>query len=458
MNNIEFDKIVTHLQTTGFVFQGSQIYGGLSNSWDYGPLGSELKQNLKNLWWKKFVHESPTNVGIDAAILMNSKVWQATGHVSTFNDPLIDCKNCHNRYRADDLISEQYKDVDVNGMTIDDLNKFMKEHELKCPYCGKSNFTDIRQFNMMFKTHIGVTEDNKSEVYLRPETAQGVFVNFKNVQRATRRKLPLGIANMGKSFRNEITPGNFIFRVREFEQMELEFFCKPGTDLEWFKYWKDFSINFVKSLGINEENLRFRDHEPEELAFYSKATTDIEYKFPFGWGEVWGIADRTDYDLKRHMEFSGESLEYLDPDTHEKYIPYCIEPSLGLERLFLMVVCNSYDEETLENGEIRKIMHLPAFLAPYKAAILPLSKQLNEDAKKIFNDLIPYINVSYDETGSIGKRYRRNDEIGTPYCVTFDFDSLNDQCVTVRERDSMQQVRMKISDLKDYLMEHTFYK
>ena len=458
MNNIEFDKIVTHLQTTGFVFQGSQIYGGLSNSWDYGPLGSELKQNLKNLWRKKFVHESPTNVGIDAAILMNSKVWQATGHVSTFNDPLIDCKNCHNRYRADDLISEQYKDVDVNGMTIDDLNKFMKEHELKCPYCGKSNFTDIRQFNMMFKTHIGVTEDNKSEVYLRPETAQGVFVNFKNVQRATRRKLPLGIANMGKSFRNEITPGNFIFRVREFEQMELEFFCKPGTDLEWFKYWKDFSINFVKSLGINEENLRFRDHEPEELAFYSKATTDIEYKFPFGWGELWGIADRTDYDLKRHMEFSGESLEYLDPDTHEKYIPYCIEPSLGLERLFLMVVCNSYDEETLENGEIRKIMHLPAFLAPYKAAILPLSKQLNEDAKKIFNDLIPYINVSYDETGSIGKRYRRNDEIGTPYCVTFDFDSLNDQCVTVRERDSMQQVRMKISDLKDYLMEHTFYK
>lgn len=458
MNNIEFDKIVTHLQTTGFVFQGSQIYGGLSNSWDYGPLGSELKQNLKNLWRKKFVHESPTNVGIDAAILMNSKVWQATGHVSTFNDPLIDCKNCHNRYRADDLISEQYKDVDVNGMTIDDLNKFMKEHEIKCPYCGKSNFTDIRQFNMMFKTHIGVTEDNKSEVYLRPETAQGVFVNFKNVQRATRRKLPLGIANMGKSFRNEITPGNFIFRVREFEQMELEFFCKPGTDLEWFKYWKDFSINFVKSLGINEENLRFRDHEPEELAFYSKATTDIEYKFPFGWGEVWGIADRTDYDLKRHMEFSGESLEYLDPDTHEKYIPYCIEPSLGLERLFLMVVCNSYDEETLENGEIRKIMHLPAFLAPYKAAILPLSKQLNEDAKKIFNDLIPYINVSYDETGSIGKRYRRNDEIGTPYCVTFDFDSLNDQCVTVRERDSMQQVRMKISDLKDYLMGHTFYK
>jgi len=318
MNNIEFDKIVTHLQTTGYVFQGSQIYGGLSNSWDYGPLGSELKQNLKNLWWKKFVHESPTNVGIDAAILMNPKVWQATGHVTTFNDPLIDCKNCKSRYRADDLISSQYKDVDVNAMSIEDMNKFMHLHKLVCPHCGKSEFTDIRQFNMMFKTHIGVTEDSKSEVYLRPETAQGVFVNFKNVQRATRRKLPLGIANMGKSFRNEITPGNFIFRVREFEQMELEFFCKPGTDLEWFKYWKDFCIKFVESLNIKAEDLRFRDHEPEELAFYSKATTDIEYKFPFGWGEVWGIADRTDYDLKRHMEFSGESLEYLDPDTNVK--------------------------------------------------------------------------------------------------------------------------------------------
>lgn len=454
----KFEKIVNHLQVSGFIYQGSQIYGGLSNSWDYGPLGSELKQNLKSLWWKKFVHESPTNVGIDAAILMNPKVWQATGHVSTFNDPLIDCKHCHNRYRADDLIGEEYPDVDTNAMNIDDLNKFLETHELKCPSCGKSEFTSIRQFNMMFKTHIGVTEDSKSEVYLRPETAQGVFVNFKNVQRTTRRKLPLGIANMGKSFRNEITPGNFIFRVREFEQMELEFFCKPGTDLEWFKYWKDFSINFVKSLNIKDENLRFRDHEPEELAFYSKATTDIEYKFSFGWGEVWGIADRTDYDLKRHMEFSGESLEYLDPDTHEKYIPYCIEPSLGLERLFLMVVCDSYDEETLENGEIRKIMHLPAFLAPYKAAILPLSKQLSENAKAIFNDLIPYINVSYDETGSIGKRYRRNDEIGTPYCITFDFDSLEDESVTIRERDSMSQVRIKIKDVKQFLMEKCFYK
>ena len=322
MSEITFDKIITHLQTTGYVFQGSQIYGGLSNSWDYGPLGSELKQNIKNLWWKKFVHESPLNVGIDSAILMNPKVWEATGHVSTFNDPLIDCKNCRNRYRADDLISSQYPEVDTNAMTIDDMNEFLKKNKIKCPYCGKEEFTDIRQFNMMFKTHIGVTEESKSVVYLRPETAQGVFVNFKNVQRATRKKLPFGIANMGKSFRNEITPGNFIFRVREFEQMELEFFCKPGTDLEYFDFWRKFCIDFVKSLGIKEENLRFRDHEKEELAFYSKATTDIEYKFPFGWGEVWGIADRTDYDLKRHMDYSGESLEYLDPDTHEKYVPY----------------------------------------------------------------------------------------------------------------------------------------
>ena len=458
MSEITFDKIITHLQTTGYVFQGSQIYGGLSNSWDYGPLGSELKQNIKNLWWKKFVHESPLNVGIDSAILMNPKVWEATGHVSTFNDPLIDCKNCRNRYRADDLISSQYPEVDTNAMTIDDMNEFLKKNKIKCPYCGKEEFTDIRQFNMMFKTHIGVTEESKSVVYLRPETAQGVFVNFKNVQRATRKKLPFGIANMGKSFRNEITPGNFIFRVREFEQMELEFFCKPGTDLEYFDFWRKFCIDFVKSLGIKEENLRFRDHEKEELAFYSKATTDIEYKFPFGWGEVWGIADRTDYDLKRHMDYSGESLEYLDPDTHEKYVPYCIEPSLGLERMFLMIVCDSYDEETLEDGSVRKVMHLPCFLAPYKAAILPLSKQLNEKAKKVFDDLIPYINVSYDETGSIGKRYRRNDEIGTPYCITIDFDTLNDECVTIRERDTMKQTRVKIEEVKNILMENTFYR
>lgn len=454
----KFDKVVTHLQTTGYVFQGSQIYGGLSNTWDYGPLGSELKNNLQQLWWKKFVSESPTNVGIDAAILMNPKVWEATGHVTTFNDPLIDCKECRGRFRADDLVKEQYPDVDVNGMDLNALSEFIKTHPLKCPQCGKSNFTDVRQFNMMFKTHIGVTDDSKSVVYLRPETAQGVFVNFKNVQRATRRKLPLGIANVGKSFRNEITPGNFIFRTREFTQMELEFFCKPGTDLEWFKYWKDYSISFVESLGVKAENLRFRDHEPEELAFYSKATTDIEYKFPFGWGEIWGIADRTDYDLKRHQDYSGESLDYLDPETNEKYVPYCIEPSLGLDRLFLMIVTDSYDEEVLENGEIRKIMHLKPFLAPYKAAILPLSKQLNEKAKEVFDNLIPFINVSFDTTGSIGKRYRRNDEIGTPYCVTIDFDTLNDGCVTVRERDSMKQERIKIEDLRNYLLDRTFYK
>ena len=454
----KFDKVVTHLQTTGYVFQGSQIYGGLSNTWDYGPLGSELKNNLQQLWWKKFVSESPTNVGIDAAILMNPKVWEATGHVTTFNDPLIDCKECRGRFRADDLVKEQYPDVDVNGMDSNALSEFIKTHPLKCPQCGKSNFTDVRQFNMMFKTHIGVTDDSKSVVYLRPETAQGVFVNFKNVQRATRRKLPLGIANVGKSFRNEITPGNFIFRTREFTQMELEFFCKPGTDLEWFKYWKDYSISFVESLGVKAENLRFRDHEPEELAFYSKATTDIEYKFPFGWGEIWGIADRTDYDLKRHQDYSGESLDYLDPETNEKYVPYCIEPSLGLDRLFLMIVTDSYDEEVLENGEIRKIMHLKPFLAPYKAAILPLSKQLNEKAKEVFDSLIPYINVNFDTTGSIGKRYRRNDEIGTPYCVTIDFDTLNDGCVTVRERDSMKQERIKIEDLRNYLLDRTFYK
>ena len=454
----KFDKVVTHLQTTGYVFQGSQIYGGLSNTWDYGPLGSELKNNLQQLWWKKFVSESPTNVGIDAAILMNPKVWEATGHVTTFNDPLIDCKECHGRFRADDLVKEQYPDVDVNGMDPKALSEFIKTHPLKCPQCGKSNFTDVRQFNMMFKTHIGVTDDSKSVVYLRPETAQGVFANFKNVQRAIRRKLPLGIANVGKSFRNEITPGNFIFRTREFTQMELEFFCKPGTDLEWFKYWKDFSIKFVESLGVKEENLRFRDHEPEELAFYSKATTDIEYKFPFGWGEIWGIADRTDYDLKRHQTYSGESLDYLDPETNEKYVPYCIEPSLGLDRLFLMIVTDSYDEETLENGEIRKIMHLKPFLAPYKAAILPLSKQLNDKAKEVFDSLIPYINVTFDTTGSIGKRYRRNDEIGTPYCVTIDFDTLSDGCVTVRERDSMKQERIKIEDLRNYLLDRTFYK
>ena len=450
---IKFDKIVTHLQTTGYVFQGSQIYGGLANTWDYGPLGSQLKKNIKDLWWNKFVETSEYNVGIDSAILMNPRVWVATGHVQTFNDPQIECKECHCRYRADDLVKEQYPDVDVDGMTFDDLNNFVKEHEIKCPNCGKSNFTDIKKFNLMFKTHMGVTEDSSSEVYLRPETAQGVFVNFKNVQRTTRKKLPFGIANVGKSFRNEITPGNFTFRTREFEQMELEFFCKPGTDLDWFKYWKDFCINFVEDLGVKKENLHYRDHEPQELAFYSKATTDIEYLFPFGWGEVWGIADRTDYDLKRHMEYSKESLEYFDPDTNTKYVPYCIEPSVGLDRLFLAVVCDAYDEETLENGETRVVMHINPKIAPVKISVLPLSNKLVDEAKKVFNEISKYFPASFDTSGSIGKRYRRNDEIGTPYCVTFDFDSLENHTVTVRDRDTMKQDLVKIDDLRNYFIE-----
>ena len=451
--DIKFDKIVTHLQTTGYVFQGSQIYGGLANTWDYGPLGSQLKKNIKDLWWNKFVETSELNVGIDSAILMNPRVWVATGHVQTFNDPQIECKDCHCRYRADDLVKEQYPDVDVDGMTFDDLNNFVKSHEIKCPNCGKSNFTDIKKFNLMFKTHMGVTEDSSSEVYLRPETAQGVFVNFKNVQRTTRKKLPFGIANVGKSFRNEITPGNFTFRTREFEQMELEFFCKPGTDLEWFKYWKDFCINFIEDLGVKKENLHYRDHEPQELAFYSKATTDIEYLFPFGWGEIWGIADRTDYDLKRHMEYSKESLEYFDPDTNTKYVPYCIEPSAGLDRLFLTVVCDAYDEETLENGETRVVMHLNPKIAPVKISVLPLSNKLVDEARKVFKEISKYFPASFDTSGSIGKRYRRNDEIGTPYCVTFDFDSLENHTVTVRDRDTMKQDFVKIDELKDYFVE-----
>ena len=447
-----FENIVTHLQTTGYVFQGSQIYGGLANTWDYGPLGSQLKKNLKDLWWKKFVQDSDLNVGIDSAILMNPNVWVATGHVQTFNDPQIECKKCHSRYRADQLISDQFKDVDVDGMTYDDLNDFIKSNDVKCPSCGQHDFTDIKKFNLMFKTHMGVTEDSSAEVYLRPETAQGVFVNFKNVQRVTRKKLPFGIANTGKAFRNEITPGNFTFRTREFEQMELEFFCQPGTDLKWFEYWKKYCINFVESLGINAEHLRYRDHEPEELAFYSRATTDIEYLFPFGWGEVWGIADRTDYDLKRHQEFSKESLEYFDSDTNSKYIPYCIEPSLGLDRLFLMVVCDAYDEEKLENGETRKVMHLNKKIAPITAAVLPLSKQLSDKAKEVFHALREDFNVSFDETGSIGKRYRRNDEIGTPFCITYDFNTPETNKVTVRDRDSMSQDLVDINDLKDYLI------
>lgn len=457
MSKFEFDKLTSHFIVSGYYFQGSEIYGGLSNTWDYGPLGSEIKQNIRRMWWKKFVQESPTNVGIDAAILMNPRVWQATGHVSTFNDPLLDCKKCKQRFRADQLIETQFPDAEINGMTNEQMMNFIRENHVKCPNCGSENFTDIRQFNMMFKTHIGVTEDSKSTVYLRPETAQGVFVNFKNVLRSTRRKLPCGICNVGKAFRNEITPGQMTFRMREFDQMEMEFFCKPGEDLKWFEHWKGACLNFINDLGIKEENLRYRDHEKEELAFYSKATTDIEFLFPFGWGEVWGIADRTDYDLKRHMEHSGESLEYLDPETNEKYVPYCIEPSVGLDRLVLMTLCNAYDEEKIGDNDTRIVMHLVPAVAPIKAAIFPLSKKLEGKAREVEALLAKHLNVIYDDTGSIGKRYRRQDAIGTPFCITVDFDTEKDHSVTIRERDSMQQVRVNIDDLVNYLNEKVFY-
>ena len=452
-----FDKITTHLITSGFFFPGSEIYGGLSNTWDYGPLGVEIKNNISKMWWKKFVQESSTNVGMDAAILMNPRVWEATGHVNRFNDPLIDCKNCKSRHRADELIANQFKDVDVNKMSNEEMDDFISSHDVKCPICGKHDFTKIRQFNMMFKTHIGVTQDSSSVVYLRPETAQGMFVDFKSVLRSTRRKLPIGICNIGKSFRNEITPGQFTFRTREFSQMEMEFFCEPGTDLKWFDYWKKYCFNFVLSLGINADNLRFRDHEQDELAFYSKATSDIEYEFPFGWGEIWGIADRTDYDLKRHTEYSKQSLEYLDPLTNEKYIPYCIEPSVGLDRLILMTLCDAYDEEVLENGETRVVMHLHPSIATYKIAVLPLVKKLEEKAHEIETILRTYFSIVYDETGSIGKRYRRQDAIGTPFCLTVDFDTLEDNCVTIRDRDTMQQIRLPIKDLVNYFSVKVFF-
>ncbi len=457
MAKFEFDKLCNHFIVSGYYFQGSEIYGGLSNTWDYGPLGSEIKRNIRRMWWKKFVQESSTNVGIDAAILMNPKVWEATGHVSTFNDPLIDCKSCKQRFRADQLIEKEFPDVDVNGMTNEQMMAFIRENHVKCPNCGKEDFTDIRQFNMMFKTHIGVTEDSKSVVYLRPETAQGMFVNFKNVLRTTRRKLPIGICNVGRAFRNEITPGQMTFRTREFDQMEMEFFCKPGEDLKWFDYWKQYCLNFVDSLGIKKENLRYRDHEQAELAFYSKATTDIEYLFPFGWGEIWGIADRTDYDLKRHIEHSGEALDYLDPETNEKYVPYCIEPSVGLDRLVLMTLCDAYDEETVGDNDTRIVMHLSPAVAPIKAAILPLSKKLEEKAREVEQLLNKYFDVLYDDTGSIGKRYRRQDAIGTPFCITIDFDTENDGAVTIRERDSMAQIRLPINELKAYLEEKVFF-
>ncbi len=451
MAEYKFDEIVSHLQVSGYVYPGSQIYGGLSNSWDYGPLGSLFKRNVKDLWWKKFVTEQPMNVGLDPAIIMNSKVWEATGHIANFSDPLIDCKSCKARHRADDLIESQ-AGISCAGMSNDEMVTYIQEHHIVCPKCGNSNFTGIRQFQMMFKTHIGVTEDSKSEVYLRPETAQGLFVNFANVVRTTRKKLPLGICDVGKSFRNEITPGNFIFRIREFEQMEMEFFCKPGEDLKWFEYWKKYCMEFLYSLNIKKENLRYRDHEKAALAFYSVATTDIEYKFPFGWGELWGIADRTDYDLKRHQEYSKEDLSYFDPVTNEKYIPYCVEPALGADRLALVLMCEAYEVEQLEN-DTRIVMHLHPAVAPYKVAILPLSKKLNEKATEILNDLCKEFSVTYDETGSIGKRYRRQDAIGTPYCLTVDFDTLEDNCVTIRDRDSMEQVRMPLSEVSKYINE-----
>ena len=447
------DKIVALCKGRGFVYPGSEIYGGLANTWDYGPLGVELKNNIKRAWQKKFVQECPYNVGLDSAILMNPQTWVASGHIGGFSDPLMDCKECKTRHRADKLI-EDFDGTNVAGWTNQQMLDYINEHDIKCPQCGKKNFTDIRQFNLMFKTFQGVTEDSKSELYLRPETAQGIFVNFNNIQRTTRKKVPFGVGQVGKSFRNEITPGNFIFRVREFEQMELEFFCKPGTDLEWFQYWRSYCRDFLLGLGVNEEHLRLRDHSPEELCFYSKATTDFEYLFPFGWGELWGIADRTDYDLTQHMKTSGKSMEYFDPETNEKYIPYVIEPSLGVERLFLAIVCEAYDEEEIGDGEksdVRTVMHLHPALAPVKAAILPLTKKLKEPATDLYMKLAKKFNVEYDEAGQIGKRYRRQDEIGTPFCITFDFDSLEDNCVTVRDRDTMAQERVNIDELVAYL-------
>ncbi len=448
------EKIVALCKGRGFVYPGSEIYGGLANTWDYGPLGMELKNNIKKAWLKKFVQENKYNVGLDSAILMNPQTWVASGHLGGFSDPLMDCKDCKTRHRADNLI-EDFDGTNVAGWTNEQMTEYIKEKNIPCPNCGKQNFTDIRQFNLMFKTFQGVTEDSKSEIYLRPETAQGIFVNFANIQRTSRKKVPFGVAQIGKSFRNEITPGNFIFRVREFEQMELEFFCKPGTDLEWFDYWRAYCRDFLYSLGVKEENLRLRDHDPEELCFYSKATTDFEYLFPFGWGELWGIADRTDYDLTQHQNTSGKSLEYFDPTDNSRYIPYVIEPSLGVERLFLSIITEAYDEEVVDEAknDARTVLRLHPFLAPFKCAILPLSKKLGEQAEALYDELSKDFMVEYDDAGSIGKRYRRQDEIGTPLCITYDFESLEDGCVTVRDRDTMEQVRIKIEELKAYITE-----
>ena len=450
------DKIVALCKSRGFVFPGSDIYGGLANSWDYGPLGVEFKNNVKKAWWKKFVQESPYNVGVDCAILMNPQVWVASGHVGGFSDPLMDCKECKARFRADKLVEDHMTEngaevASADGWTNEQLMEYITKNNIVCPKCGKLNYTEIRKFNLMFKTFQGITEDSSSEIFLRPETDQGIFVNFKIVQRSSRKKVPFGIAQIGKSFRNEITPGNFTFRTREFEQMELEFFCKPGTDLEWFGFWKDYCWNFLMNLGVNKDNLRIRDHGQEELSFYSNATSDIEYLFPFGWGELWGIADRTDYDLNKHAEHSGTDMTYMDPTTNEKYVPYVIEPSLGADRVTLAFLVDAYDEEELEGGDVRTVLHLHPALAPYKAAVLPLSKKLSEKADEVYSLLAKNFNIEYDETGSIGKRYRRQDEIGTPFCITVDFETENDGCVTIRHRDSMTQERVKIEELNDFI-------
>ena len=460
------DKIVALAKSRGFVYPGSEIYGGLANTWDYGPLGVELKNNVKKAWWQKFVTEDPHNVGVDCAILMNPQTWVASGHLGGFSDPLMDCRECHERFRADKLIEDfcAEKGMEIPGGTVDgwtqeQMENFVRENAIPCPSCGKHNFTDIRQFNLMFKTFQGVTEDAKNTVYLRPETAQGIFVNFKNVARTSRKKIPFGIGQIGKSFRNEITPGNFTFRTREFEQMELEFFCEPGTDLEWFSYWRQFCIDWLKSLGMKDEEMRARDHSPEELCFYSKGTTDIEFLFPFGWGELWGIADRTDYDLTQHQNVSGQDMSYFDDTKNEKYIPYVIEPSLGADRVVLAFLCSAYDEEVLdaERNDVRTVLRFHPALAPVKIAVLPLSKKLNEGAEKIFAELSKKYNCEYDDRGNIGKRYRRQDEIGTPYCVTYDFDSETDGAVTVRDRDSMEQVRIPVGELEaDFADKFTF--
>ena len=451
------DTIVALAKGRGFVYPGSEIYGGLANSWDYGPLGVELKNNIKRAWLKKFVQECPYNVGLDSAILMNPETWVASGHLGGFSDPLMDCKSCKTRHRADKLIEDYVAEngLDDNPATMSDeeMMQYIKDKGIACPNCGSHDFTDIRKFNLMFKTFQGVTEDSTSTLYLRPETAQGIFVNFKNIARTTRKKIPFGVAQIGKSFRNEITPGNFIFRIREFEQMELEFFCKPGTDLEWFEYWRAYCRKWLLDLGINEEHLRLRDHDKDELCFYSKATTDFEFLFPFGWGELWGVADRTDYDLTQHSEHSGQPMDYFDPETNEKYIPYVIEPSLGADRVLLAFLCDAYDEETDEKGDVRTVMHFHPALAPFKAAVLPLSKKLSDKATEIYSELSKDFMIDFDDAGSIGKRYRRQDEIGTPICITYDFDSVEDNCVTVRDRDTMEQKRIPIAELKAYIAE-----